>query len=398
MTLDLDRLSPFAAMENMNMNMDTVSDEMNHADTDRMEELGFVTWASSDEDGGPDVGITVGLGPELGHLWLGEITRDRFESDGCDQYADNDMGWWLMHYKPKGEPFVIGKLLSEDYQAREFFENTLAPLLGSRTSTPPASPVVGEDAVRNAHVGVLKYWKNELAQTHTPLMATAEPTSIGYIAWFIESAIDIAPSLPLTKLARWVGFIQGILASHNYLNVNSERDRTRPIFECERREASIPAPTAGRAEGLEEAAKPFVKYADVLRGQRSQHNTPIVELWDHKLTGQDFINLADALAHQAVTVDDGDLALIWGRHEMRKAFTTRGRMVGQMLTMHDDIETLLAAFPQRREDDAPRYSYARSSGVWAVWDRSTTTCIKQCADENEAEKLCNKLNAQRREE
>lgn len=278
------------------------------------------------------------------------------------------------------------------------FRDTVRNAIKAALSTAPASPVVGEDAVRNAHVGVLKYWKNELAQTHTPLMATAEPTSIGYIAWFIESAIDIAPSLPLTKLARWVGFIQGILASHNYLNVNSERDRTRPIFECERREASIPAPTAGRAEGLEEAAKPFVKYADVLRGQRSQHNTPIVELWDHKLTGQDFINLADALAHQAVTVDDGDLALIWGRHEMRKAFTTRGRMVGQMLTMHDDIETLLAAFPQRREDDAPRYSYARSSGVWAVWDRSTTTCIKQCADENEAEKLCNKLNAQRREE
>lgn len=119
----------------------TVPREMENADVERMDELGFVTWASSDEDGGPDVGITVGLGPELGHLWLGEIARARFESEGCDQYADNDMGWWLMHYKPDDEPLVIGKLLSDDFAAREFFENTLAPLLrplSARTDTAAA--------------------------------------------------------------------------------------------------------------------------------------------------------------------------------------------------------------------------------------------------------------------
>lgn len=106
-------------------------------DVDRMDERGFVTWASTEEDGGPDVGITIGLGPEVGHLWFGEITRQRYESEGCDEYADSDMGWWLLHYKPKGEPTVIGKLLSDSYTAREFFEHTLAPLLGAAIAAIP---------------------------------------------------------------------------------------------------------------------------------------------------------------------------------------------------------------------------------------------------------------------
>lgn len=110
------------------------------ANVDRMDERGFVTWASSEEGGGPDVGITVGLGAEQGHLWLGEITRKRWEDIGGNDFSDNDMGWWLIHYAPGKEPDVLAKALQPDHDPlREFLEHTLAPMLAmSSLATVPS--------------------------------------------------------------------------------------------------------------------------------------------------------------------------------------------------------------------------------------------------------------------
>lgn len=119
------------------------------------------------------------------------------------------------------------------------------------------------------------------------------------------------------------------------------------FIEAKRALASIPTPTA-RAEALEECAKAFVEKVEAL--------TPSINSMFQM-----------AQIHGAV----------WKKED---------NWVDEMAAL------------KRALSSAPRYSYARSSGVWAVWDRLTTTCIKQCADENEAEKLCNKLNTQRREE
>jgi hypothetical protein len=110
-----------------------------------MDELGFVTWASSEEGGGPDVGITVGLGPEHGHLWVGEITRQRYESSEAKEISDSDCGWWLIHYPAKNEePVVLAKAIEAGYGvAREFFEELLAPLL--RAAPAPAADVTAFD-------------------------------------------------------------------------------------------------------------------------------------------------------------------------------------------------------------------------------------------------------------
>ena len=85
-------------------------------------------------------------------------------------------------------------------------------------------------AMREAHIKVLSYWRDRLAEYHTPKYETADKTSIGYIAWFIDHTIECAAHLEISKLGRWTGFIQAGLAHHGYLNVDEERERTRPIF------------------------------------------------------------------------------------------------------------------------------------------------------------------------
>lgn len=76
-------------------------------------EPGQITWASSDEDGGPDVGITVGLGNDR-FLWCGEITKSRWE-DLAGQAASmwGEYGWWLILYG-REQPLVLGKLLDNE--------------------------------------------------------------------------------------------------------------------------------------------------------------------------------------------------------------------------------------------------------------------------------------------
>lgn len=44
------------------------------------------------------------------------------------------------------------------------------------------------------------------------------------------STIKATPEMPIDKMARWVGFIHGVLASRGVISVDAERDRTRPIF------------------------------------------------------------------------------------------------------------------------------------------------------------------------
>lgn len=75
-------------------------------------EPGNTIWHVSEPDGGPDVGITVGLGNGR-HLWCGEITKDRWESiGGEDAGLGGDGGFWLILYG-KNEVQVLGKMVNE---------------------------------------------------------------------------------------------------------------------------------------------------------------------------------------------------------------------------------------------------------------------------------------------
>lgn len=98
------------------------------------------------------------------------------------------------------------------------------------------------DLIKDANCLVLKYWGFELAKKKIEPNKDADKTSLEYIAWFIDYTLEKSPELEHDKLGRWVGFIQGVLACHKLLNVDEERNRTRPIFQNAYNEAwAVPA-------------------------------------------------------------------------------------------------------------------------------------------------------------
>jgi len=72
-------------------------------------EPGQQRWHSSEEDGGPDVGIEIGM-PDGSTLWVGEISTSLWDASGCGVLAP-DGGWWLVHYPKDRDAYVIGPVL-----------------------------------------------------------------------------------------------------------------------------------------------------------------------------------------------------------------------------------------------------------------------------------------------
>lgn len=58
------------------------------------------------------------------------------------------------------------------------------------------------------------------------------PTEAGYtnLRWMADRCLWELGTMPIDKLNRWIGFIQGVMTAHGTLDVTEERDRTRPIF------------------------------------------------------------------------------------------------------------------------------------------------------------------------
>jgi hypothetical protein len=81
--------------------------------------IGGVTWHCSEKDGGPDVGISVYLGPN-DHLWCGEMASTLWEECGGKDHFDSDGGWFIVRYSPEGTK-LIAKCGDPD-EAREFVE------------------------------------------------------------------------------------------------------------------------------------------------------------------------------------------------------------------------------------------------------------------------------------
>lgn len=92
--------------------------------TNDQTEFGKITWHSSEEDGGPDVGMMLGLGGGQA-LWVGEITRRAHEDGGEAVSAlGSDGGWWLATYPG---PQILAKFADAE-TAREFFEQLTAAI------------------------------------------------------------------------------------------------------------------------------------------------------------------------------------------------------------------------------------------------------------------------------
>lgn len=82
-------------------------------------EHGRVTWHSSDEDSGPDVGLSVGLGDGR-MLWVGEMSKQRIaDTEGAGELG-SDGGWWVVVYG-QTESTVVAKCVSAE-SARAMFD------------------------------------------------------------------------------------------------------------------------------------------------------------------------------------------------------------------------------------------------------------------------------------
>jgi hypothetical protein len=68
-------------------------------------------------------------------------------------------------------------------------------------------------------------------------------TSFENLRWMVDRCLS-DETMPLDKVSRWVGFIQGVLATKGLLSVAEERDRTRPIFHKAYREMGITPPAS----------------------------------------------------------------------------------------------------------------------------------------------------------
>jgi hypothetical protein len=88
-------------------------------------EVGSTMWHCSEEDGGPDVGINVGLGGGYS-LYCGEMSKSALEDHGIDLTVFPD-SWWVVLFAP-GEQWIIGAV-PEAYVAREALEHIAGRLL-----------------------------------------------------------------------------------------------------------------------------------------------------------------------------------------------------------------------------------------------------------------------------
>lgn len=79
---------------------------------------GSVLWHSSEEDGGPDCGIQVGLGGGYS-LYFGELADRTLEEHGVEPVSPS--GWWAKLYGP-GEGWIIGPI-ADRYVAKEALEH-----------------------------------------------------------------------------------------------------------------------------------------------------------------------------------------------------------------------------------------------------------------------------------
>jgi hypothetical protein len=71
-----------------------------------------ITQHCSEEDSGPDVGLSINLGGDR-ELWCGEISLRAWLDAGDEaQQLGDDTGWWVVLYQP--EPLVIAKCVSQE--------------------------------------------------------------------------------------------------------------------------------------------------------------------------------------------------------------------------------------------------------------------------------------------
>lgn len=95
------------------------------------DELGKITWLSSDEDGGPDVGLILGLG-DGASLYVGEISNRELRDQGLDEAEHSGTGWWVTLHTRGG--FQIVGPVADTEAARELVDHVFAGVQAALSS------------------------------------------------------------------------------------------------------------------------------------------------------------------------------------------------------------------------------------------------------------------------
>jgi hypothetical protein len=54
-------------------------------------------------------------------------------------------------------------------------------------------------------------------------------TETSHLIWLCRKGAE-AEELPVDKLSRWLGFVQGVMSSRGLISMETERDLSRPLF------------------------------------------------------------------------------------------------------------------------------------------------------------------------
>lgn len=82
-------------------------------------------------------------------------------------------------------------------------------------------------AIREAHVDTIH---GLIPLIPNVIEGCTDKTSPENLRWMLDRCLDEILTLPVDKIGRWVGFVQGVLALSGNLDVDEERNRTRPFF------------------------------------------------------------------------------------------------------------------------------------------------------------------------
>ncbi len=80
-------------------------------------------------------------------------------------------------------------------------------------------------------------------------LASDERLSLKNLAWICKEGFEASGSLPIDKISRWLGFVQGCLTMRGILDVDGERDFSRPLFHEAYRNEGIPIPSKRERTG-----------------------------------------------------------------------------------------------------------------------------------------------------
>lgn len=149
---------------------------------------------------------------------------------------------------------------ADAYDAPEITEEDVCAHVLASIRTVAPQPATGEantplvwrsnKFLREAFVETIAGLRQRLLRVSFTLFDKPQQ-SAPHLLWMLDELDRKLDRFPVDKTGRWIGYVQGVLACNGFLDVNEERDRTRPLFQKAYSTAEAIAPFVGRNEDTE---------------------------------------------------------------------------------------------------------------------------------------------------